>query len=270
MMRAEVIGDPITQSKSPVIHGFWIAELGLDAEYRRMHVTPTGLASYIAQATSDPDWRGCNVTLPHKLAVMDLVGDPGGVRDSIGAMNTVLRGGDGTLTGTNTDAAGFYDPLHGLDLTDKPVVVVGAGGAARAVLFALARLGVGPATILNRNVLKAAALLSAFGLKGRALPLDAVLPPAALLVNASALGMVGHPPLDLDLAPLPADAVVYDLVYAPLETPLLMQAQVRGLDTVDGLEMLVGQAALAFELFFGVAPPRDEAREIRLRALLTA
>lgn len=270
MMVAEVIGDPIAHSKSPLIHTYWIDELGLDATYRRAHVTPEELAGYIERAPADPVWRGCNVTIPHKVAVMELVGDPGDVRGGIGAMNTVLRGADGTLTGTNTDAAGFYDPLHGLDLAGRPVVVIGAGGAARAVLFALARLGVGSVTLLKRSVLKGAGLLAAFGLKGRALPLDAALPPAALLVNASALGMVGQPPLELDLSPLPDDALVYDLVYAPLETPLLAAAQARGLDTVDGLEMLVGQAALAFELFFGTAPPRDEARETGLRARLTA
>ena len=121
-------------------------------------------------------------------------------------------------------------------------------------------------TLLNRNVLKGAALLSGFGIKGEALPLTAKLPPATLLVNASALGMVGQPPLEIDLAPLPADAVVYDAVYAPLETDLLAQARDRDLDTVDGLEMLVGQAALAFELFFGAEPPRD--RDEELRALL--
>ena len=185
-------------------------------------------------------------------------------------MNTIFRQEDGRVIGTNTDAAGFYAPLAELDLAGVPVAVIGAGGAARAVLFALSRLGVGPVTILNRNVLKAAALLSSFGLKGQALPLDAPLPPAALLVNASALGMVGQPPLTLDLAPLPETAVVYDLVYAPLETPLLAAARSRGLDTVDGLDMLIGQAALAFELFFGVAPPRDEARDEALRALLVA
>ena len=125
-------------------------------------------------------------------------------------------------------------------------------------------------TILNRNVLKAAALLSSFGLKGQALPLDATIPSAALLVNASALGMTGQPTLDLDLGGLPEDAVVYDLVYAPLETPLLAAARARDLDTVDGLDMLIGQAALAFELFFGAAPPRDEASDSRLRTLLTA
>jgi shikimate dehydrogenase len=266
-MYAEVIGDPIAHSKSPLIHGFWIDALGLDAEYRRAHVPPEGLAEYLASARADPDWRGCNVTIPHKVAVLDLVDDPGGVRDSIGAMNTILRQGD-AVTGTNTDAAGFWSPIADADLAGKPVVVIGAGGAARAVLFALARADVGPVTILNRNVLKAAALLSAFGLKGKALPLASPLPAAALLVNTSALGMTGQPPLEIDLAPLPDDAIVYDIVYAPLETPLLAQAHARELDTVDGLEMLVGQAALAFELFFGVAPPR--ARDEELRDLLTA
>ena len=267
---AEVIGDPIAHSKSPIIHGAWIAALGLEAEYRRCHVEAAGLAAYFADRRADPDWRGCNVTLPHKLAVFEHIADPGGVRTSIGAANTVFANEDGDFIVTNTDAAGFFAPIAELNLTSAPVVVIGAGGAARAVLFALSRLGVGPVTILNRNVLKAAALLSSFGLKGQAMPLDAPVPPAALLVNASALGMTGQPPLDLDLAPLPDDAVVYDVVYAPLETPLLAAARARALDTVDGLDMLIGQAALAFELFFGLAPPRDEDSDQRLRALLTA
>lgn len=270
MMLAEVIGDPIAHSKSPLIHGFWIDRLKLDAEYRLCQVTSDGLGAYITERSANPAWRGCNVTIPHKLAIFDHVADPGGVRDTIGAANTVFRGDDSKLILTNTDAAGFYAPINQLDLAGAPVVVVGAGGAARAVLFALARLGVGPVTILNRNVLKAAALLAAFGLKGKALPLNATLPPAALLVNASALGMVGQPPLELDLTPLPEDAVIYDVVYAPLETPLLAAARTRELDTVDGLDMLIGQAALAFELFFGVAPSRDEASDDELRALLTA
>ena len=270
MMYADVIGDPIAHSKSPTIHKFWIDTLGIEADYRRTHVRPEGLSAYLNDARADPDWRGCNVTIPHKIAIMDLVDDPGAVRGSIGAMNTIIRQPDGSLIGTNTDAAGFYAPIAELDLTDAPVVVIGAGGAARAVLFALSRLGVGPVTILNRNVLKAAALLSSFGLKGQSLPLDAKLPPAALLVNASPLGMTGQPPLPLDLSPLPKDALVYDLVYAPLETELLAAARARDLDTVDGLDMLIGQAALAFELFFGAAPPRDDARDTALRALLTA
>lgn len=270
MIYAEVIGDPIAHSKSPIIHGFWRDALKLEGAYRAHHVAPEGLAAYFAERTADPDWRGCNVTLPHKQAVFDHIADPGDVRSSIGAANTVFRGEDGAFLCTNTDAAGFYAPLDGLDLTGAPVVVIGAGGAARAVLFALAKLGVGPVTMLNRNVLKAAALLSSFGLKGQALPLTAQLPPAALVVNASALGMTGQAPLAIDLDPLPQDALVYDIVYAPLETPLLAAARARDLDTIDGLEMLIGQAALAFELFFGVAPPRDEDHDTRLRALLTA
>lgn len=270
MIYADVIGDPIAHSKSPIIHRFWLDALQLDGEYRACHVTPDGLAAYFSERTADPNWRGCNVTLPHKQAVFDHVADPGGVRTTIGAANTVFRGEDGAFLCTNTDAAGFYAPLDGLDLTGLPVVVIGAGGAARAVLFALAKLGVGPVTVLNRNVLKAAALLSSFGLKGQTLSLSAPLPAAALVVNASALGMTGQPPLDLDLDPLPADAIVYDVVYAPLETPLLAAARARELDTIDGLDMLIGQAALAFELFFGAAPPRDEEQDGKLRALLTA
>ncbi|WP_439567110.1 shikimate dehydrogenase family protein [Sphingopyxis sp.] len=264
---AEVIGDPIAQSKSPLIHGFWLRELGLEGDYRRAHVTPDDLAAYVAERHADPAWRGCNVTLPHKLAVMDLVEDPGNIRGTIGAMNTVVRQPDGALIGTNTDAAGFYAPLAELDLGGAPVAVVGAGGAARAVLFALARAGVGHVTILNRSPLKAMGLLATFGLKGEVVGLDAALPPAALLVNSSSLGMTGQPPLDLDLSSLADDAIVYDLVYAPLQTGLLRAAAARGLDTVDGLDMLIGQAALAFELFFGAAPP--EGRDDELRALLT-
>jgi shikimate dehydrogenase len=265
---AEVIGDPIAQSKSPVIHGFWIEALGLDAGYRRHHVLAESLPAYIAERRVDPAWRGCNVTMPHKLAVMDLVDDPGDVRGSISAMNTVLRQRDGALIGTNTDAGGFFGPIAGLDLGDQPVVVIGAGGAARAVLFALARAGAGPVTLMNRSPLKAAGLLATFGLKGDVVPLGAPLPPAGLVVNASPLGMAGQPPLALDLAPLPNDAVVYDIVYTPLETALLARARARGLETVDGLEMLIGQAALAFELFFGVSPPHE--RDAELRALLTS
>ena len=265
---AEVIGDPIAQSKSPLIHRFWLESLGIGGNYRAHRVTEAELPNYIAERRGDPDWRGCNVTMPLKHAVLDQVADPGGVRGSIGAANTVFRGESGELVATNTDAAGFWAPLAEVDLGGQPVVVIGAGGAARAVLFALSRVGVGPVTLLNRNVLKAAALLAQFGLKGGALPLTAPLPPAALIVNASALGMTGQPPLALDLSGQPEACIVYDLVYSPLETELLAMARARDLDTIDGLEMLIGQAAVAFELFFGAKPPRD--RDDELRALLTA
>lgn len=264
---AEVIGDPIAHSKSPLIHGFWLEKLALAGDYRATRVAGDDLADYFARRAADPDWRGCNVTVPHKVAALDHVPDPGDVRGIIGAANTVFRGEDGALVATNTDAAGFLSPIADVDLTGRPVVVVGAGGAARAVLFALARSDVGRVTLLNRTPLKGAALLAQFGLKGDALPLTARLPAAALLVNTSVLGMTGQPPLDLDLTPLPDDAIVYDIVYAPLATPLLTAARARGLETVDGLEMLVGQAAIAFELFFGAAPPREHDAELRDRLL---
>ncbi len=262
---AEVIGDPISHSKSPLIHGYWLAKLGIDAEYRATHVRPHQLEDFLAQRREDAGWRGCNVTLPHKLSVLDLVDDPGGVRASIGAANTVFRGEDSSLVATNTDAAGFFAPISDLAFDSRPVVVIGTGGAARAVLFALTKAGVAEVVVVARNPLKAAALLAAFGLRGSVQAFDRPLPPAALLVNATQLGMTGQPPLPVDLAPLPDDAVVYDLVYAPLMTPLLMAAADRGLAIVDGLEMLIGQAALAFELFFGAAPPRDHDDELRAR-----
>ena len=266
---AEVIGDPVGHSKSPMLHRAWLAALGLDGDYRATRVDPGDLTAFLAGRAREADWRGCNVTVPHKLAVLDLVDDPGDVRGSIGAINTVLRAPDGRLTGTNTDGAGFFAPIAALPLDDRPCAVVGTGGAAHAVLFALARAGVGWVTLIARNPLKGAALLARFGLKGSVQALAAPLPPVALLVNATLLGMTGQPPLDLDLAPLPDDAVVYDLVYAPLETRLLAAAEARELAVVDGLDMLIGQAALAFELFFGQAPPRDDG-DAALRAMLTA
>jgi shikimate dehydrogenase len=265
---AEVIGDPIAHSKSPLIHSFWLKQLGVEADYRTAHVTSEGLADYIASRRDDPLWRGCNVTIPHKLAVMEHVADPGDVRASIGAMNTIARDDTGALFGTNTDAGGFYAPLGQSDFTGADVAIIGAGGAARAVLFALSRMDVGSVTIHARNALKAMGLLAGFGLKGQVRGLADPLGEVDLLVNTSPLGMKGFDPLNVDLSTLPEGALVYDIVYAPLETALLKQARARGLDTVDGLEMLIGQAALAFEIFFDVAPPRD--RDDDLRALLTA
>ncbi len=263
---AEVIGDPVSHSKSPLIHRFWFEKLMLVGDYRTCHVLSPELAAYLDARRGDPAWRGCNVTVPHKIAVMALVDDPGNVRGTIGAVNTVLRQPDGTVIGTNTDAAGFFAPLADVPLAGKPVAVVGTGGAAHAVLFALARAGVGPVTLIARSPLKAAALLARFGLTGSVQTLDAPLPTVVLLVNASSLGMAGQPGYAPDLAPLAADAVVYDIVYTPLETPLLAAASAHDLQRVDGLDMLIGQAALAFELFFGVAPPREH--DPALRAML--
>lgn len=265
---AEVIGHPIAHTKSPIIHRFWLDRLGIVADYRARDILPDNLGTYFVEAAADADWRGCNITIPHKIAALDYVSDPGGVRNSIGAINTVFRDDKNTLVGTNTDAAGFYGPISDLPLAGETAIVIGSGGAARAVLFALAQADVGDVVILARNALKGAALLAHFGLKGWVLPLDSTLPDAALLVNASPLGMKGQDPLEIDLSPLPEHGLVYDLVYAPIETRLLKAARARQLETVDGLEMLVGQAAVAFELFFGQAPPGDGENE--LRALLLA
>ncbi|MGC1467957.1 MAG: shikimate dehydrogenase, partial [Sphingorhabdus sp.] len=185
---AEVIGDPIKHSKSPLIHGFWLKKLGIVADYHAHHMLAEDLAAYFEARSVDPDWRGCNITIPHKIAALDHVTDPGGVRQSIGAINTVFRGEKGELVGTNTDAAGFFAPIAEDEWAFRDAIVIGAGGAARAILFALAQADIGSVTILARSPLKAAALLSHFGLKGQVLKMDARLPPAELLVNSSPLG----------------------------------------------------------------------------------
>jgi shikimate dehydrogenase len=265
---AEVIGDPIEHSKSPLIHNFWLNALDIEAEYRKTHVTPEGMAAYFLMRRSDPDWLGCNVTIPHKISVLDFVDDPGGVRERIGAVNTIASETGGPLIGTNTDAGGFLQPLLRDKWKGQSAVIVGTGGAARAILFALTSLGVPDITIMARDRARGQALLDHGGTKGRVIGMSDALPAADLLVNSTSLGMVGQPVLDLDLTPLPASATVYDIVYAPLETGLLKAARARGLKTLDGLEMLIGQAALAFDIFFDAQAPRE--LDAELRALLVA
>lgn len=265
---AEVIGDPIAHSKSPLIHNFWLNALDIEAEYRKTHVTSEGLASYFLQRRADPDWLGCNVTIPHKMAVMDFTDDPGGVRERIGAMNTIASETGGPLIGTNTDAGGFLQPLLRDRWKGRSAVLIGAGGAARAILFALTSLGVPDITVMARDAAKAQAMLDHAGVKGAVIGMGESLPAVDLLVNSTSLGMVGQPVLDLDLTPLPPSATVYDIVYAPLETGLLKAARDRGLKTLDGLEMLIGQAALAFDIFFDAQAPRE--LDADLRALLLA
>jgi len=267
---AEVIGDPIAQSKSPKIHGYWLGQLGIAAEYRICHVRPDDLQAYIAARRGDPLWRGCNVTMPHKQAVMGCLDGLGPIAARIGAVNTVVPV-DGTLTGHNTDAPGFAEPLGDVG---RQALVLGAGGAARAVVVALAEAGC-DVTLAARDVQKAQSLLDEL-VPGRpmlAAPLGRFGAGGKgaydLVVNASPLGMVGKPPLEFDLAHVRDGGTVYDIVTAPLETPLLARASARGLRTIDGLSMLIGQAAVAFELFFGQRPPRDDG-DAALRTLLTA
>lgn len=266
---AGVIGWPVAHSKSPVIHRFWLERLGIDGDYGRFPVHPDNVGAAI-RALPALGLAGVNVTVPHKVAVMahlDVVEDSA---RRAGACNTVIVGEDGRLSGANTDIAGFAEPLLGRSLAGKPAVVIGAGGAARAVLLALSDLGCAPVELRNRSAEKAHALAAELGIAVDVAPLGAPLPSATLLVNATILGMAGQPPLTLDLAPLPADALVYDIVYARLETSLLAAARARGLETIDGLAMLIGQAAVAFERFYGAVPPRDAASDAALRAFLAA
>lgn len=280
---AEVIGDPIAQSKSPAIHMHWIEGLGLDARYDRQLVKAEGLADYLARRAADPDWAGCNVTMPHKLAVMPHLARLDPLAERIGAVNTIVREDDGSLTGYNTDAAGFLEPL-GAELAKQHYFrmarVLGTGGAARAIVAGLLEHGI-TVVLAGRNPDKARAMLDELDSGGQhhVAPLAHFAEPTDfafddregcfdLVVNASPLGMQGQPPLDLDFSHVPPGSIVYDIVTAPLETPLLKEARARGFRTIDGLSMLIGQAAVAFEKFFGAAPPRDDG-DAALRRILT-
>jgi len=281
---AEVIGDPIAQSKSPAIHGYWIGRLGLSADYRACHVTADQLADYLAARRADPHWRGCNVTMPHKQAVMPLLDRLDPLAARVGAVNTVVRGEQGELAGYNTDVPGFLEPLRPLLAKQhlfRMARILGTGGAARAIVVALAAEGL-VLVLAGRDPAKARALLDALDPAGEhhavdlahfADPTDFAFDDRAgcldLIVNASPLGMGGQPPLLFDLSHAPPGSVVYDIVTHPLDTPLLQAARAAGFRTIDGLSMLIGQAAVAFEHFFGQPPPRDDG-DAALRALLTA
>ena len=281
---AEVIGDPIAQSKSPAIHTYWIDKLGLHAEYRACHVKPDGLADYIASRRDDPDWCGCNVTMPHKQAIVPLLDRLEIGAELVGAVNTVTRRHNGALIGSNTDGAGFLEPLQ-RDLSKdhyfRMARVLGTGGAARAIVATLAEHGI-TIVLAGRNPEKAAALLAEIDPEGEhhAAPLSHFAQPTDfafdgregcfdLIVNASPLGMAGQPPLAFDFSHAPPGSIVYDIVTYPLDTPFLQDARAAGFRTLDGLNMLIGQAAEAFSKFFGVRPPRDDG-DAELRAILTA
>lgn len=279
---AEVIGDPIAQSKSPAIHTFWLSKLGIDAEYRAAHVTADKLIDYLADRRNDPNWRGCNVTMPHKRAVMPELDRIDPVAARIGAVNTIVRTGDGVLTGFNTDAAGFMEPVRPLldrEHLFRMARVLGTGGAARAIVAALAAENV-VMVLAGRNPAKARALLDELDPGGEhhavelahfADPTDFTFDDRAgcfdLIVNASPLGMAGQPSLPFDLSHAPPGSVVYDIVTDPIDTPLLQSASAAGFRTIDGLSMLIGQAAIAFEKFFSRQPPRADG-DSELRALL--
>lgn len=278
---AEVIGDPVAQSKSPLIHRFWLEKLGIAGDYRAFRVPSEELADYLSGACADADWRGCNATMPLKEALPPLLDRLSPAAARIGAVNIVVREADGTLTGHNSDGAGFLEPLRAL--LQEPHLfrmarILGAGGAARAVADALGEEGFALVIAARRQDQAAALVAGRDPAFNHAVTLDQFAQPTDfafdnrtgifdLIVNTTPLGMAGQPPLAFDFSHAPPGSLVYDLIYAPEETPLLAAARARGHTTINGLDMLIGQAAMAFELFFGMSAPRqyDDALKALLR-----
>jgi shikimate dehydrogenase len=263
------MGWPIAHSRSPLIHNYWIEQLGLDAEYRREEVAPEKVGDFVRNLR-DYGYVGANVTVPHKEAVLALTTADERAR-AVGAANTLWYADD-ILRSTNTDVEGFLANLDsvtpGWDRGLENAVVLGAGGGARAVVFALLAREVQRVYVVNRTVERAKSLQKQFGSRVKPATWDEItglLGGAGLLVNTTTLGMAGQPPLEINLR-CPASLVVADLVYTPLETKLLSVARERGLRTADGLGMLLHQAVRGFELWFGVKPEVTP----ELRALVEA
>lgn len=268
---AGVMGDPVIHSLSPRIHGEWLRQTGIDGHYVRLPVRGAELSQALS-ALPALGFCGVNLTLPHKEHALRLVDDIAGPAVAVGALNVVVVGADGRLTGHNTDVAGVLSPLDKADLAGKPVCVLGAGGAARAVLKAMSILQVGEVRLVNRSVVRGQELLEHFGHQGSVgdwATVSQAYKGAALVINASSLGMAGQPPLPaeaLQFGAVAQNTIVFDIVYKPLETALLSAARAQGLAAIDGLAMLLAQAAPAFDLFYGVPAPADHAA---LRAMLT-
>jgi shikimate dehydrogenase len=252
-----LIGWPAAHSRSPLIHHYWLRTLGIDGGYSIEAVPPEGFAEFVLNL-SRHGYIGANVTIPHKERALALTAPDQRAR-AIGAANTLWYDA-GTLRSTNTDIDGFLDNLDasapGWDGTNE-ALVLGAGGSSRAVVFGLIERGIKRVYLANRTVERAQALVKQFG--PTVVPIawngiEVALPRAGLLVNTTSLGMAGQPALKIDVGLLPADAVVADLVYVPLLTPLLAASQARGLPTADGLGMLLYQAVRGFELWFGETP----------------
>jgi shikimate dehydrogenase len=264
-----LIGWPAAHSRSPLIHHHWLHALGIAGGYVIEAVPPEELAPFV-RGLANRGFVGANVTIPHKERVLELT-EPDARARAIGAANTLWYEG-GMLCATNTDVEGFISNLDasapGWDGAGE-ALVLGSGGSARAVVFGLLERGIGRIHVVNRTVARARALADRFGERVQPAGWDdvaALLPRAGLLVNTTSLGMAGQPPLDVDVSALPASAVVADLVYVPLQTPLLHSARARGLACADGLGMLLHQAVRGFELWFGARPQVTR----QLRALIEA
>jgi len=262
---AGVMGWPVAHSRSPRLHNFWLDRYGIDGAYVPFAVPPEAVQAALG-ALPKLGIAGTNVTIPHKEAAFQAVDVRDPIAERIGAVNTVFVRPDTTLAGTNTDAFGFIEALRsrrpGWTGDAGPAVVLGAGGAARAVLVALQDAGAPEIRLLNRTRDRAEGLREAFGppiVVAEWSEREAALDGARLLVNTTVLGMAGAEPLDIRLDALPRDAVVNDIVYTPMETPLLAAARTRGCIAVDGLEMLLHQARPGFAGWFGREPEVDDA-----------
>lgn len=260
---AGVLGWPVSHSKSPALHGHWLARYGIDGAYLPLAVKPDMLEQAL-RALPVMGFEGANVTVPHKERALQICDAVDEAASRIGAVNTIRVREDGTLFGWNTDCDGFRRNLEtgsGWKATTGPAVVLGAGGASRAVLAALVDAGCPDVRLVNRTIEKAQAAAASIGGPIQVTGFESVemvLDGAALLVNTTSMGMEGQPPLDIRLDALPISAVVTDIVYAPLQTPLLNMAHDRGNQTVDGLGMLLHQAAPGFAAWFGRDPDVDQ------------
>ena len=263
--KAFVMGHPIAHSRSPMLHGYWLKRHGIDGSYERLDIAPADLAAFFS-GFRDAGWIGGNVTVPHKTAVISFLDRIDADANAMGAVNTIYWD-EGQLVGGNTDAIGFMGNLDerapGWDRGARLAVVIGAGGATRAAIHGLRSRGLAVA-VCNRTLEKAELLARHFGDGVTAYGLDALprlMSDADLFVNTTSLGMVGQPPLAVDLTRLKASAVVYDIVYVPLETALLEAARAGGHGTVDGLGMLLHQGVEGFSRWFKVRPEvTDELR----------
>jgi shikimate dehydrogenase len=269
---AGVMGWPIAHSRSPKIHNYWLKLHGIEGAYAPFAIEPGKLGPAL-RAMATLRMAGCNLTIPHKEAALKLVDVVEDEAARIGAINCVVVGADGRLTGKNYDGFGFIAALRASApqwrAEAAPSAVIGAGGGARAIVAGLIDAGTTEIRVFNRTLERAQALAADFGDKVQAHAWEARnagLAGARLLVNTTSQGMVGQPPLEIDLSALPSSAVVCDIVYAPLETPLLAGARRAGLVAVDGLGMLIHQARPAFRDWFGVMPDATPA----LRNLIAA
>jgi shikimate dehydrogenase len=257
---AGIMGWPVAHSRSPLLHGFWLRETGVDGAYVPLPVRPDHIAEAL-RALPALGFRGCNLTIPHKQTALSVVDRVEPLARRIGAVNTVVVAPDGSLEASNTDAFGFRENLREAapqwDPAGGPAVIFGAGGAARAVVAALADAGVAEIRIVNRTLSHAEALARDLSTPATRITVhswseaSSMQRDAGLLVNTTSLGMTGEPPLLIDLSPLPPPAPVVDIVYVPLETSLLAIARKQGHAVVDGLGMLLHQGRPGFEAWFG-------------------